>query len=363
MKNLRIGFPKRVEVVLNYLKYVAMAWLIFIVVLLILPVISFQMFMEVSGRIATGAARVLDSYGLAVAGWAWFVAFLVVVAWPLIAFIVWIVIDSRKFKAQGIDTHSYLWGVGMIPPLAFVVLPLYLIKRNIIWVKKLDVGVIDGSLENIKIIEKAKAKRMWARVGIIILLIFFVIIPLVVSLLIHIGNMDRKLANFLVNFSLVTSCASGNSGCDEPRPLPNILQNKKIVFNENTSLQFDPQSGSEIGLTDLDILGSLDTSHASSFQENIVDPNLGERGYLSEKEYKIIRAVYHYNCSYCIDSGDYAYIVLEDSRGNRFSSLLDDLDFSTNPARDVPWDEQIPYDLGRDGELGKLVDINATLTQ
>ena len=83
MKNLRIGFPKRVEVVLNYLKYVAMAWLIFIVVLLILPVISFQMFMEVSGRIATGAARVLDSYGLAVAGWAWFVAFLVVVAWPL----------------------------------------------------------------------------------------------------------------------------------------------------------------------------------------------------------------------------------------------------------------------------------------
>lgn len=363
MKNLKIGLPKRVGVVLNYLKYVALAWLILFVGLLIIPVLSFQMFMELSGRTATGVARVLDSYGLAAAGWAWFIAILVVVAWPLIAFIVWVVVDSRKFKAQGIDTHPYLWGLGMIYPLILIVFPLYLVKRSIIWHRKLGESNPEVRLESIKDKEKSKLKRMWLRAGIIALIILFVVIPLVVSLLIQIGLRNKKVADFLVNYSLSVSCGSGKSGCNELRPLPKVLQNKKIIFNKDTSIQFDPRYRPEIGLTDLDMVGSLNTNHLEVALRDMVDPSSGKLGYLLEREYKIIRAVYHYNCSYCIDSSDYAYVVLEDSKGNRFSSLLDHSDSSTTPWRDLPWDERVPYDLGRDGELGKLVDINATSTQ
>ncbi len=167
----------------------------------------------------------------------------------------------------------------------------------------------------------------------------------------------------MVNASLSNSCASGKSGCDELRPLPKILQNKKIIFNEDTSIRFDPRYRPELKMEDLDVLGSFNTNHLDFSRDSTVDPSLGERGYLAEREYKIVRAVYHYNCSYCVDSSDYAYIVLEDSKGNRFSSLLDDLDFSTEPARRVPWDERVPYDIGRDGELGKLVSISPVSAQ
>ncbi|MBI5448503.1 MAG: hypothetical protein HY939_07270 [Gammaproteobacteria bacterium] len=55
---------------------------------------------------------------------------------PSVAFIFLIVKDSRKFKAKGINTRPYLWGVGMIFPLILIAFPLYLIRRNITWLKE-----------------------------------------------------------------------------------------------------------------------------------------------------------------------------------------------------------------------------------
>lgn len=356
----------RVRKILNYLKYVILSLSILFVGLLIFPVLSFKLFMETSGRAASGVASMLAPYGLAVAGWTWLIALLVVTAWPFVAFVIWIVKDSRKFKAQGINTHPYLWGLGMIYPLILIVFPLYIIRRNITWRKKLEENNLGINLEkSIKDEEKSKRRKRLVRFGVIILFILFGVIPVAAGLLTQIGIRNRTIGNYLVNFSLSISCASGKSGCDELRPLPKILQNKKIIFNKDTSIQFDPRYRPEIGLNNLDILGSLDASPRSPFPEDIVDPNLGKRGYLTEKEYKIIRAVYHYNCSYCIDSSDYAYVVLGDSNGNRFSSLLahDYWNPSMEIARTLQWDERVPYDIGRDGELGKLVDIKSTLAQ
>lgn len=355
----------RVKVSLVYLKYVGLAWLILIVGLFILPVLSSQLLMEISGRIDPSVMYSLLLTGPTSVGPVWLMMLLIIIGWPYIAFIVWAVKDSRKFKAQGIKTRPYLWGLGMVYPLIIIVFPLYLIRRNITWAKKGGVDSLVANTENAEIPEKQKKKRKWARVGVAILLTWFVVIPLVVSLLTQIGIRNRAVGNFLVNLSLSISCTSGKSGCDELRPLPKILQNKKIIFNDDTSIQFDPRYRPEIGLTDLDTLGSFNTNHMGFERDKTVDPKLGERGYLSEREYKIVRAVYHYNCSYCIDSSDYAYVVLEDSKGNRFSSLLehDYWNPSMETARTLQWDERAPYDLGRDGELGKLIDITPTSTQ
>lgn len=174
---------------------------------------------------------------------------------------------------------------------------------------------------------------------------------------VYIAVRSKPLGKFLVDTHFrLFSCNSSKSGCYELRPLPKVLQGKKIVFNSNTNVEFDPFKTRD-DFSDLDILGFLDTN-PHEFDGNLVDPVLRERGNLAEREYCIIRAVYHYNCSYCIDSSDYAYIVLEDSKGNRFSSLLNDMDSSVSPARDIPWDEQFPYALDKGGELGVLKDIN-----
>lgn len=354
-----------VKVSLDYLKYVVLAWVILFIGLLIFPALGFRIFLGVAGSATSGFESVLSSYWVAVAAWTWFVALLVVIAWPFVAFIVWAVKDSRKFKVRGINTRPYLWGMGMIFPLILVTFPLYFIYRSIIWPKKLGVDTPLTNLENTKIIKEKKGKRKWLQGGILVLLVLFVVLPLVFSLLIQVGIRNKAIGNFLINVSLANSCTSVKSGCDELRPIPKILQNKKIIFNEDTSIQFDPRYRPEISFTDLDILGSLDTNQRRSPQDTIVDPKLGERGYLSEREYRIIRAVYHYNCSYCIDSSDYAYIVLEDSKGNRFSSLLE-YDYwnpSMETARTLQWDERVPYDLGGGSEFGKLVDITPTSTQ
>ena len=351
---------KGMKAFLNYLKYVVLSLLILFVGLLIIPKAGSTIFTDIVGRIDP-----MMPYTLLVSGpWSvssWMVVFVakLVFIWPFIAFIVWAVMDSRKFKARGINTRPFLWGIGMVFPLILVIFPIYFAQRNIAWCKKLKESNPESTLGDIKY--KGKLSWMWR--GFKILLISFIVLSFGVGLLTQFGSKNRAIADFFVNLTLSNSCVSGKSGCDELRPLPKILQNKKIVFNEDTSIQFDPRYRPEIGLTDLDVLGSIDTNSHRSIQDNIVDPSLRERGYLAEREYKIIRAVYHYNCSYCVDSGDYAYIVLEDSKGNRFSSLLSDLDFSTDPAQDVPWDEQLLYELGRDGELGKLVDIRSTMAQ
>ena len=176
-----------------------------------------------------------------------------------------------------------------------------------------------------------------------------IILSLTWNSFVHFRFHFKPIVNFLVKISLENSC-KGKSDCEEFRPLPKIFQGKKIVFNENTNIEFEPYSSeSQIKISELDIIGSIDATRISSNKDEIfIDPTLFKRGFLKEREYKIIRAVYEYKCYYCVDSSDLAYLVLEDSSGNRFMALLKDIDFSTSPGRTLSWEEYNTYFLGKD---------------
>lgn len=154
------------------------------------------------------------------------------------------------------------------------------------------------------------------------------------------------LAKFLATIDLQYSCALGKeSGCNELRPIPKILQNKKIAFSKDIDILFEPfENPNYITRSDLDTLGTLDTDNTDdkTWEKNIVDPALRKRGYLSEREYNIVRTQYHYNCYLCIDSDDYADIVVEDRHGNRFVVFLRDWD-DTISSNQLPWDEWRPF--------------------
>lgn len=158
----------------------------------------------------------------------------------------------------------------------------------------------------------------------------------------------EPMISFIVKYSLSDDCA-GRHSCDELRPLPKNLQNKKIIFNDDVRVEFDSfDSFNGIDLSELDILGFIDTNSFSNGKEvTFVDPSLMVSGFLREKEYKIIRAVYSYKCSYCFDSENLSYIVLEDSHGNKLMTLLEDTDCSVSPYRDLSWDEYTPYFLSK----------------
>lgn len=137
------------KVFLSYLKYIVLAWLILFVGLLIIPIVGSQVLMEGLKAIAPLTIMVLLMAGPhSVYGWIIVLNALLVFIWPFIAFIVWVVIDSRKFKARGINTHSYLWGIGMIFPMTLAVFPLYLVRRNITWQKELNVKRVVTNIPN-----------------------------------------------------------------------------------------------------------------------------------------------------------------------------------------------------------------------
>lgn len=57
-----------------------------------------------------------------------------VILFPLLLTI-WIIKDSRKFKALGVKTSPLLWAIGVFLPTSIIVFPIYLIKRNIAWIQ------------------------------------------------------------------------------------------------------------------------------------------------------------------------------------------------------------------------------------
>lgn len=177
------------------------------------------------------------------------------------------------------------------------------------------------------------------------------------NMFVHYRFHFKPVVSFIVNYRLIHSCDDLKSGCDEIRPIPKPLQNKKIIFNQNVNIKFDPfENKSQINSAELDTLGFIETDQFPFGHKNIVDPSSDKRGYLKEREYKIIRAVYHYNCSYCIDSSDYSYIVLENLNRDRFISMLGDMDFSVTPGKDIPWDERLPSYLGKDKDGNEIAD-------
>lgn len=54
---------------------------------------------------------------------------------PSLLLTIWVFKDSKKFNASGINTSPFFWAMGVLLPTIIIFLPLYLIKRNILWVK------------------------------------------------------------------------------------------------------------------------------------------------------------------------------------------------------------------------------------
>ncbi|MEK7148332.1 MAG: hypothetical protein AAB770_00240 [Patescibacteria group bacterium] len=135
------------KIFLNYLKYVVLACLILFVGLLIIPAFGSSMLIGALKAVAPFTITVLSMAGPhSVYDWAIVLNALIVFVWPYIAFIVWAIVDSRKFKVLGINTHPYLWGVGMIFPLILVVFPVYIVRRNITWGKEINAKEIVGDI-------------------------------------------------------------------------------------------------------------------------------------------------------------------------------------------------------------------------
>lgn len=280
--------------------------------------------------------------------WILFFLSIAVFLWFPILLAVSVVKETAKFKTKGIKTSPFWWGLGMMLPTVIIVFPLYFIKTRILWQREQGKEVVALSSTSTK-----SHKKKGVLVTFVVLLVF---LPFLTKVTIEkMARSNRAFAISVVNnYFKYSSCRSG--GCNELRPLPHVLQGKKIVFNQTTNIEFDPFHRHE-DFSDLDVLGFLNTN-SWKFEENFVNPTLGKRGNLGDREYKIVRAVYHHNCALCIDSSDYAYVVLEDSKGNRFESFLDDTDATVVPSRNIPWDNQVPFELGRNGELGTLVDSN-----
>ena len=57
--------------------------------------------------------------------------------WLPILLLILTVRGVMKFKKQGIHTYPLMWGIGMIPPLSYVVYPLYRIMSRIVWPRRL----------------------------------------------------------------------------------------------------------------------------------------------------------------------------------------------------------------------------------
>lgn len=162
--------------------------------------------------------------------------------------------------------------------------------------------------------------------------------------ILNISSHNKKFAESIVLMNLKNHCPpKGIENCHELRPLPAVLQNKKIVLASSTYAEFEPYKLEYKEAANLDVDGFLSLSTYKFPGMDLVTPQSEKSGYLQDKEFKIIRAVYSYACSYCIDSSDSGYLVLENNSGYRFIAFLSDLDFSASTTKRVPWDQQVPF--------------------
>lgn len=59
--------------------------------------------------------------------------------WLPILLLILTVRGTKKFKQRGINTSPLLWGIGMIPPLSYVVYPLYRVMSRIVWPRTIEI--------------------------------------------------------------------------------------------------------------------------------------------------------------------------------------------------------------------------------
>lgn len=122
------------EKVLNYTPNIVLSLVILFGGLFLFPAIGLLVFLKVTDpatlhALVTLALPPMDSWSIQLAS-------VLLTILPFAAFIIWIVKDSRKFVACGVNTRPFLWGAGMIFPLILIFFPLYIIRRNITWEKE-----------------------------------------------------------------------------------------------------------------------------------------------------------------------------------------------------------------------------------
>lgn len=354
-------------------------WKFILAVMILFGVIIFPIMGVLSNPQSSNALTATGSSSVVFVSW---LLLLIIILWYPIALTIWVVKDARKFKKQGVRIMPLLWGMGMILPIGIFIITFiykiyvprsigvtflifslifssYFVLRSVSWRRKIRTNNLDIIEQEIK--PEQEIRKMYVpskrvrNVSLSVIAIAFIGYPI----LIYLAQYNRPIAKFLTAIHSViysqSSCGVEKKGCDELRALPKVLQNKKIVFSKDINIEFDPYESWKEAV-ESGTVGFLDTD-SGKLSNEFVDPALQKRGYVAEREYKIVRAVYHYNCSYCIDSSDNAYVVLQDSAGNRFTALLDDL--SDIPGRDIPWDEQLPFLLDkRNADKWELKDTN-----
>lgn len=118
----------------NYIKNIVLSLVILFMGLFLFPAIFTLVVIKIADPVSWSAIAMLAPVTID----NWFVNLIIsfFTILPSVVFIIWIFRDSRKFKAKGINTHPYLWGMAMIFPLILVAFPLYFIRRNITWLKE-----------------------------------------------------------------------------------------------------------------------------------------------------------------------------------------------------------------------------------
>lgn len=135
-----INTKMNMKKVLNYTKNIVLSLVVLFVGFFFVPIIGsliLGLVLETTGFGSPDDYWVLITLTpTSVHSWIVLLSYELVIFWPLPAFIIWIVRDSRKFKRRGVNTRPHLWGIGMIFPLILVAFPLYFIRRNITWLKE-----------------------------------------------------------------------------------------------------------------------------------------------------------------------------------------------------------------------------------
>lgn len=298
---------------------------------------------------------------------------------PLIAYYI------GKKVGQRLGSHGFLRWVGSIVAFILSILFLFAISESFI---QLSLAALGGSSISISLVtnvivapllgfsslvgigflihtllklvpQKIEDKTKPKKPLLITFLVMFVLLVtpyLFWQGVLTVSSHNKRFAESIVIANLKDHCPPKNTDkCDELRPLPAVLQNKKIVMASSTYVEFDPYELQHRQLSSLDVVGFINIRPNKFPGEDIVSPQSDKSGYLSDKEFVIVRAVYSYVCEYCVDSSDGGYIILENATGYRFMAFLNSLDFSSTPTKKVSWDSQVPFDgLGKDWFLENI---------
>ena len=132
---------KRMKEILNYLLQIFLSLLIVLGVSFFVLVATLAL-LEILMKIDSVTIYQIAIFGpFSVYSWLILLTLFSGLILALAIFGFWITRDSKKFRAKGIKNSPFLWAIGVILPTIIIVFPLYFIRRNITWPKKLMANI------------------------------------------------------------------------------------------------------------------------------------------------------------------------------------------------------------------------------